>query len=201
MPTTKQRAGGDFCDQLRLSGAEARMPAHYLWYNILRTLGWEIFDDVDEPERLAPAFYVAPSRGERLPVMCEVYSYMPGDRTDRLEKEAVEQVEDLYPDGALLLFNAMPYLEVAGRPYSFAGRLYLGGKWSDVALSEHVHSIDDVIEQAASGFTFGKDCPRWADENARLAVAATLMSYEVEDPAHAKIMAMKSGDWHIIMPG
>lgn len=190
---------GHVADRLRLSGADLKLPVHYLWYNILRHLGWEIFEDVEDPERFAPAFYVAPQSGPRVPVVCEVYAYVPGDTSDKLQREAERFIERHYPDGALLLFNAVPYREVDGKPYSFGGRLFRARQWRDFAINEHMSSFDAVLEQVASGFEFGQDLPRWADEQARLAAAATLMSYEVDTPEAAKLVSLKTGDWHMLI--
>lgn len=186
-------------NSIRLAGAELRLPVHYLWYNILRTLGWNLTEDVDDPARFAPAFIVTNQDGHRFPVVCEPYSYMPGDTEDDLANEAFREIEVLYPDGALLFFNGLPVRDVAGHSYTFGGCLFSALKWSHFAINEHSNSVDSILEQVSSGFKLGDDEPKWADLNCRLAAPATLMSYEVTPGENPKIMSLRSGDWRILL--
>ncbi|WP_425953109.1 hypothetical protein [Ralstonia pseudosolanacearum] len=190
----------DFMDSVRLMGGTGT-PVSDCWYNVCRSLEWDIRDDIDDPERFTPVFLAWSKKlGRLIPVICEAYAYMPGDKTDRLAKEAFREVGKLYPDGALLVFRGMPFREVDGQYYSFGGMLYHNKAWHEFAINRHVHGIDDVLAQIESGFIFGEAMPKFADEHTEIAVPFTLMAYG-HDPMTegVQIMRVKSGDWYMLI--
>lgn len=193
---------GDFMERMRASGG-IHGPTHSSWWDLLaENLGWGLEDYEEDWERLEPAFWApAPKHDAHLPVICEAYAYFPDDDGDELAKEAMRIVGADNPDGALLLFKAMPYTEVGGHKYHFGGMLYWAGKWSPFAMTEHVRSADDVIEQVESGFSFESVNPVYADDDCRITVPFNLMCYGFDPNAEVNVMGLRAGKWTTLMPG
>lgn len=191
-----------FLESMRAIGG-VHGPTHSSWWDLLaENLGWGLEDYDEECERLEPAFWApAPKHGTDLPVICEAYAYFPDDSKDELANEAMQVVAADNPEGALLLFKAMPYTEVGGRKYHFGGLLYWAGKWAPFAMTEHVRSADDVIEQVESGFSFESGNPTYADDDCRITVPFNLMCYGLDPNADVKVMGMRVGKWTTLMPG
>lgn len=191
----------DFMEQMRAAGG-VHGPTYPSWWDMLEeTLGWDLQDYNEECDRLEVAFWApAPVHDAYLPVVCEAYAYFPDDSGDTLAQEAMQVVAGDYPEGALLLFKAMPYTEVAGHKYNFGGMLFWKGKWSPFAMNEHQTSADDVITQVESGFTFETGNPAYADDDSRLAVPFNRMCYGQDPNAPGKIVGMRMGKWTTLMP-
>jgi hypothetical protein len=190
----------DVMDALRIGGSEEKMPVHYLWYNVLRSLGWQIEDAIEDPARLYPDFFARCTDGRRVPVVCEPYAYMPGDTSDKLATNAFRKLERHYPGGVMVVFAAMPFRLVNEVPYSFGGRLYDGSVWHDFALTKSMVSIDAVLDQVQSGFRFGDECAAWADTDAQLARAVAIMRAEIEPSSFSgSLVTSKYGDWHMLL--
>lgn len=192
----------DFMDQIRLSGG-VHGPTHPCWFDMLETLGWNPDEYDDEPERFDPAFWVTGPRfaPKGLPVVCEAYAYIPGDADDKLANEAMRELGARYPDGVMLGFKSMPFIEVGGNKYSFGGLLWWKGAWHPFAMTPGMTSIDAVIEQVQSGFTFEKGDPKYADNNTMLAVPFNRMCYGLDPNAPGRMMGLGTpSGWVTLMP-
>lgn len=192
----------DFMRQVRLNGG-AHGQTHPRWHDLLETLGWAPHDYDDEPERFDPAFYVTGKRHapEGLPVICEAYPYLPDDEGDELAHEAMETVADWYPDGALLLFKGMPYKEIQGHKYCFGGLLFWDDAWHVFAMNQTMTSVDDVIEQIMSGFSFENVNPQYADDGTAVAIPFNRMCYGADPNEPISMMGLTTGTgWVTLMP-
>ena len=197
----EQEAGNDWVTQIRLS-LGLHGPTHPCWYDLLANLGWDPQEYVDEPVRLEPAFYVTGQKHapRGLPVICEAYCYLPDDEQDALAIEAMARVKMVHArEGALLVFKCLPYKTIDGKQYSFGGMLLWESKWYPFALNQHMTSVDDVIEQALSEFSFEEGNPRYAD-NAELAVPFNQMCHGRDPNEPISMIGMKMGDWVLLMP-
>lgn len=191
----------DFIDQMRASGG-IHGPTHPNWYDLLNSLGWQLDDYEEDPERFEPAFWTpAARRGLVFPVACEGYAFFPDDKSDMLAIEAMGQLAEIYPDGALLVFKAMPYREVKGHKYHFGGMLLWKGKWHPFAFNEKITSLDDIIDQVESGFLFGQDRPEYSDDDCRITVPFNRMCYGLDPNEHIPMMGLTQGTWVTLMPG
>jgi hypothetical protein len=192
---------GEFLEQMRASGG-IHGPTHPSWHDLLSTLGWDIDDYCDDPGRLSAAFYVTgPRRGVALPVVCEAYAYFPDDESDTLAIEAMATVKRYNPDGALLLFKSMPYLEVAGHSYNFGGMILWKGQWAPFSLNVECKSLDDVIDQVESGFRFDNVNPRYADDHHSLTAPFNLMCHDIDPNEPVPMGGLRSNNgWVTLLP-
>ena len=188
-------------NQMRAQGG-LHGPTHPSWHDLLATLDWPIKGYRDSPERLAAAFVTQAARRRTwLPVVCEAYMMHPGDTPDVLAEEAKEVVSKQNPKGALLVFKGMPFREHNGHRYSFGGMLWWNGAWSEFAINEHTHSVDDIIDQVESGFNFETGDPKYADRGSRVAIPFGLACHGVDPNTHKKVITLKLGDWAFPIPG
>lgn len=199
---TGQKMPADFPDQMRLAGAESE-PVAIDWYNLLSNLDWKLTDDVDEPERFEPAFYAETTDGRvRVPVVCEGYTYLPGDMDDNLAEEAKGRLANRYPDGVLICFKAMVCVEKDGRVYSFGGLFYRAQQWRPVALCVAMKGLEALLQQLEERFSFNAPTSKYEDRNGRLAIALNRMTHG-EDPNdhNQKVLRMSTGgDWFTLIP-
>lgn len=190
-----------FMREVRIQGS-IHGPTHPAWWDLLQALGWAPYGYVDEPRRLEPAFHVpAPRKATRLPVVCEAYAYFPDDEGDDLAQEAMTKVAIAHPDGALLLFKSVPYLEVGGHNYNFGGMLFWKNRWSPFAITTNMHSVDDVLEQIESGFSFGAARPEYADDRNSVAVPFNRMCYGLDPNEPTRVAGLTQGNWVTLIPG
>lgn len=202
MATGDDMDGQDLMRQIRLSGG-IHGPTHPCWGDLLESLGWGPDDYVDDPTRLEPAFWVTGAKYAKagLPVVCEAYAYFPDDAEDELANEAMEELELMYPDGVLLGFKSMPFKEINGHKYSFGGLLFWNGAWHPFALTPDMKSIDAVIEQIQSGFSFENVNPKYADDATLLAVPFNRMCYGRNPNEPGPMMGLTQGTgWVTLMP-
>jgi hypothetical protein len=200
--TGKDFDGHDLMNQIRISGG-IHGPTHPCWFDMLETLGWEPDEYLDEPERLEPAFWVAGERHAKtgLPVVCEGYAYFPDDEGDELANAAMKELGELYPEGALLGFKSMPYKEIDGHKYTFGGLLYWEGAWHPFAMTTAMTSVDSVIDQIRSGFSFEKVDPKYADDNVMLAVPFNRMCFGLDPNESGRMMGLtQATGWVTLMP-
>lgn len=190
----------EFMRQMRIQGGP-HGPTHPCWWDLFETLGWKLEDYEDEPERFEPAFWVAAGRhGETLPVICEAYAYFPDDADDELAQEALQQVAEDFPDGAFLLFKSIPFQEVGGHKYHFGGMLYWQDKWRPFALTPHMQSADDILDQIESSFTFETVNPKYADDNCSLTVPFNRMCQGMDPNEPTEVVGLRQGAWVTLMP-
>lgn len=192
----------DLMRAIRVQGG-VHGPTHPHWFDMLESLGWAPTEYEDDPERLEPAFWVPSKRlGTLVPVICEAYMFFPDDDEDDLAFEAMEVVEDEYPEGALLLFKSLPFKTVAGHDYSFGGMLLWNGEWRPFALCAAMKTVDAVFEQVASGFSFGKGDPRYADDKQFVATPFNRMCNGHDPNKPGKMGGLRSArGWITQMPG
>jgi hypothetical protein len=197
-PKPKRQGGSlDLVQQLRLAGGSGYFSPSDCWYNALRSIGWQLDDDVDEPERFQPAFRTRSQRlNASVPVVVEPYHYLPGDSDDPLARQAFAELPDLLGDPVLVLFRGVPFQEVEGVAYTYAGSIFLKGAWHEVAINERISSVDGLIEQAEAGFRFGTNAPQFGDTRARFARSIAAMSFSLDGSMKGELMSMKTGGWH-----
>jgi hypothetical protein len=95
----------------------------------------------------------------------------------------------------------MPFREVGGLKYSFAGQLWRNGRWHDFALCDDMRTVDSVVAQVDAGFTFGNPDPKYADKNAQLARALNFMTHDADPNGDQPAVGLRSGNWVTLMPG
>lgn len=191
----------DLMQQIRLMGGTSAYSPSDCWFNLCSTLEWPIENDVDEPQRFQPAFFTASrKKGRDIPVIVEPYSYVPDDTDDPLADEAMSKLPSLFQGEILLVFRGLPFMETDGHFYTFGGLLYLDGGWHSVAINRNTRSIDDLLQQVEAGFTFGRNCPDYADSETAIATGFAAMSFATEPGVMAELMAMKTaGGWTVLV--
>ena len=180
---------------------ETVAPMHPNWMALLTHLGWTPEDYEDDTVRLEPAFWVSSQHyGMSFPVICESYAYFPDALNAPVARAAMERISDEYPDGALLLFKSLPYRDVQGHKYHFGGMLFWKRKWSAFALNPQMHSIDAILEQLASGFTFETVNPKYADDDCNLATPFNQMCEGLEPSKKTQMVPAQQGSWVTLVP-
>lgn len=189
-------------DQIRLSGGMTG-PTSYDWYNLLGNLEWRMTDEVEEPARFSPAFLAHNSAGTlTFPVICENYTYIPGDVKDRLANEAKTTLAKLYPDGVFLTFKAMPCMKHEEKTFSFGGLVYQHQQWKPVALCATMVGVEAVMQQLEERFSFNDPDPRYEDEHGQFARALNFMTHG-QNPNDLGLKTMRlgnGGQWFTLIP-
>jgi len=191
----------EFLDRLRAQGG-VHGPTHPAWHDLLDNLNWQLDDYSANPARFEAAFWAhAPNHNIVLPVVCEAYAYMPDDAGDQLAQQAMAEVSQAYPDGALLLFKTMPYREISGHKYHFGGMLWWGQTWSPFAFNESISGPDDIIDQIAAGFRFDAVDPKFADDSCDITVPFNRMCYRLDPNEPGPMQGLRSsGGWVTLIP-
>lgn len=190
-------------EAIRYKRAEAgeRRPTHPHWAILFRFIGWHIDRYEPVPARLHAAFFTPSAQHAReLPVFCEAYGYVPGEDDDEAANEAMATIASTYPDGALLVFNLMPYNEVEGDRYQFGGMLFWRGGWHAFALNRRTRSVDDVIAQVEGGFTFADVDRKYADNKCQLAIPFNQMCRGISPDARPKSVKLERKPWVWVLP-
>ncbi|MGF6440548.1 hypothetical protein [Paraburkholderia youngii] len=184
----------------RVEGGD-RGPTHPHWAILFRHIGWTLENYNPTPARFEPAFVTpATKHGKSLPVFCEAYGYVPGDTDDAEASDAMLQLSRSFPDGSIVLFNLMPYIEVAGNKYQFGGMLFWDRQWRPFALNRQMHSADDVIDQIEAGFSFESVDPQYADNRCQLAIQFNQMCRGISPDARPESVQLTRAPWVWVLP-
>lgn len=201
--TLRRESWADYIrEALRHSGMP-RSPTHPKWYSLLGSLGWSLYSCKESPSPRQPMFYVGGTRlifGD-LPVICPPYVYLPDERDDYVALDALDELEYDHPDGVLVLYSGIPFIEKDGHTYCFGGMLFWRDAWHPFAITKEMTSLDKIIEQVEAGFTFETPAPLYAADPLSLAIPFNRMCYDRDPDKDCLMVELKSGNWTIVIPG
>lgn len=189
----------EFQKQMRIFGPPGPS-THNVWHDIFYSLNWSISHIKEDNKRLQPCLFLhSPKFKCDVPVLIENYSFQPFDSGDDLATEAKSALMHLNAPVALLLFRSLSFKSVEETYYTFAGYVSKEGKLYPFAITHRMNSVDDILKQIDSGFTFSKPTPDWGEDQPGLALAFAKMCAGLDPNKPQEHLVLGQDEWKFVV--
>ncbi len=189
----------EFQNQMRVFGPPGPS-THDVWHDIFYSLNWSISNINEENKRLKPCLTLHSHKlNGDIPVLIENYSFQPFDNGDNLATEAKSALMNLNAPVALLLFRSLSYKNVGDTYYTFAGYVSREGNLHPFAITHRMNSVDDILNQIDSGFTFSKPTTEWGEDHPSLALAFAKMCAGLDPNKPQEHVVLGQGEWKFVV--